>query len=179
MLLLGLGTKDAVIAALVYLIAHACYKGALFLIAGTLEHETGSRNVLDLGGLGRSMPITALAGVLAACSMAGIPLSLGFVAKELLYDTLLHLGGWALALLLVAIVASALLGSAGFIAGFSPFAGAAGTAAAKHAVPLGLAVPPFLLAVVGFAAGLWPKAGSPTVSLAASSVLNAVPCSVL
>jgi multicomponent Na+:H+ antiporter subunit A len=172
MLLLGLGTKDAAIAALVYLVAHACYKGALFLIAGTLEHETGSRNVLDLGGLGGSMPNTAVAGALAACSMAGIPFSLGFVAKELLYDTLLNLGGWALALLLIAIGASALLGSAGLIAGVSPFAGSPGTATTKHDVPLGLTVPPFLLAITGFAAGLWPKAGNPLVSLASSAVLN-------
>ena len=100
-------------AALVYLIAHACYKGALFLVAGTLEHETGTRDVTDLGGLRHSMPITALAGTLAACSMAGIPLFLGFTAKELLYDALLGAGGWMIALLVASVAASALLGPPG------------------------------------------------------------------
>ena len=65
MLLLGIGTPQAVIAALVYLLAHACYKGALFLVAGAVEHETGTRDVTVLAGLRRAMPRTA-AGC-AAC----------------------------------------------------------------------------------------------------------------
>ena len=103
MMLLGIGTKEAVTAALVYLLAHACYKCALFLVAGTLEHETGTRDVTNLGGLRHSMPLTALAGALAACSMAGIPLFLGFTAKELLYDALLSPRGWNIVLLAVSI----------------------------------------------------------------------------
>ena len=50
MMLFGLGSEMAVASALVYLVAHAGYKGALFLIAGTLEHETGTRDVTALGG---------------------------------------------------------------------------------------------------------------------------------
>ena len=64
MLLLGIGTPQAVVAAVVYLLAHACYKGALFLVAGAVEHETGTRDVPALAGLRRAMPRTALA---AAC----------------------------------------------------------------------------------------------------------------
>ena len=83
MLLLGIGTREAVIASLhVFLLAHACYKGALFLVAGAVEHETGTRDVTALGGLRRRMPMTAAAGALAAASMAGVPLFVGFVAKE-------------------------------------------------------------------------------------------------
>jgi len=81
MLLFAMGTPPAVTAGLVYLIAHACYKGALFLVAGAVEHETGTRDVSVLGGLRRAMPTTAVAAALAAASMAGIPLFAGFVAK--------------------------------------------------------------------------------------------------
>ena len=87
MLLLGIGTPQAVIAALVYLLAHACYKGALFLVAGAVEHETGVRDVTALAGLRRAMPRTALAAMLAAGSMAGIPLFFGFIAKEQVYES--------------------------------------------------------------------------------------------
>ena len=87
MLLLGIGTPQAVVAALVYLLAHACYKGALFLVAGAVEHETGTRDVASLAGLRRAMPRTALAAALAAGSMAGIPLFFGFIAKEQFYES--------------------------------------------------------------------------------------------
>jgi multicomponent Na+:H+ antiporter subunit A len=173
MLLLGLGTTGAVTAALVYLIAHACYKGALFLIAGTLEHETGTRDITDLGGLRRSVPATALAGALAACSMAGIPFFLGFTAKELLYDSLLGADAWKIAVLAAAVGASALLGAAGLTAGVSPFVGLPGKAEVTHAVPLALASPPLILATLGLAAGLWPGSINLPVDLAAKAVLHA------
>jgi multicomponent Na+:H+ antiporter subunit A len=176
MMLLGLGTETAVTAALVYLLAHACYKGALFLVAGTLEHETGTRDVTELSGLRHTMPVTALAGALAACSMAGLPLFLGFVGKELLYGTLFNHGeAWTQVLLAMAVGASALLGAAGFIAGVAPFAGQPGAAVAKHAVPTALAFPPLILGILGFAAGLWPGAIDTLVGLAVSGVTRTTP----
>ena len=136
MMLLGIGTSDAVLGALVYLMAHACYKGALFLVAGTLEHETGTRDVTELGGLRHSMPVIAIAAGLAALSMVGIPLFLGFTAKELFYGALLGNDASAIKALLVAgVAASALLGAAGLIAGIAPFTGPLGRAVAKHQVP--------------------------------------------
>ena len=61
-MLLGVGTRETIIAALVYLVAHAGYKGALFLVAGAIDHETGTRDISALAGLRRTMPITAFAG---------------------------------------------------------------------------------------------------------------------
>ena len=172
MMLLGIGTEAAVTAALVYLLAHAVYKGALFLIAGTLEHETGTRDVTLLGGLRNAMPATAASGLLAACSMAGVPLLFGFVGKELVYETLLHQGQtWSVVLLALTVVASVLLGVAGFIAGVSPFAGPLRTAPPHQGVALALAVPPFILAGAGLAAGLMPFFLDLPISLAAGSVL--------
>ncbi|MFB3140368.1 MAG: proton-conducting transporter membrane subunit, partial [Candidatus Acidiferrales bacterium] len=84
-LLLGLGTELAVKAAIVSILVHALYKGALFLVAGAVEHETGTRDVDRLGGLRRAMPITAAAAALAALSMAGLPPLFGFIGKEMVY----------------------------------------------------------------------------------------------
>src|SRR5690606_11138718 len=124
-MLLGIGTGAAVGAALVYLAAHACYKGALFLTAGAVDHATGTRDVRALSGLRWTMPCTAAAAGVAALSMAGFPLLFGFVAKESLYTSLAGSGGlpYAPILLVCAIGASAMLGAAGLTAGLSPFFG--------------------------------------------------------
>lgn len=176
MMLLGIGTPAAITAALVYLIAHACYKGALFLVAGTIEHETGTRDVTDLGGLCQSMPVIACAGALAAGSMAGIPLFLGFIGKELLYETLLGDNSFLFRVLLAAAIgASALLGSTGLIAGVSPFFGLAREAAGRHRVPLSLAAPPLLLAMLALAAGVWPSGIDVAIGLAVSRVVRSGP----
>ncbi|HWR50597.1 MAG TPA: proton-conducting transporter membrane subunit, partial [Bryobacteraceae bacterium] len=173
MMLLGVGAPAAIGAALVYLVAHACYKGALFLVAGTLEHETGTRDVRDLGGLGRSMPAVAMAGALAAASMAGVPLFLGFTGKELLYGALLgHGNGWTNLLLALAVGASVFLGAAGLLAGVSPFAGPLGRATAPDRVSATLAAPPLILGTIGLIVGLWPGAIDLPIGLAASSVLQ-------
>ena len=74
-----------VLAALAFLVAHALYKAALFMVAGTIEKATGTRDLARLGGLRRAMPVTFAAAVAASISMAGVPLSVGFIGKELLY----------------------------------------------------------------------------------------------
>ena len=122
-MLLGVGTREAIAAALVYLVAHACYKGALFLVAGAIDHETGTRDITALAGLRRAMPMTAVAGGAAALSMAGVPLTLGFVGKDGAYEALLHGGGWSAWLLVLTVLASILLGLAGLLAGVLPFRG--------------------------------------------------------
>ena len=74
-----------VLAALAFLVAHALYKAALFMVAGTIEKATGARDLTRLGGLRKAMPVTFAAAVAAAVSMAGVPPSVGFIGKELLY----------------------------------------------------------------------------------------------
>ena len=85
--LLGLGTGMAIVAAVTFLVVHALYKAALFMVAGIMDHETGLRDAGGLRGLRRAMPLTAVAACLAALSMAGLPPFLGFVAKELVYES--------------------------------------------------------------------------------------------
>jgi multicomponent Na+:H+ antiporter subunit A len=82
---LGGQAAPSLTAAMTFLLVHAIYKSALFLIAGIIDHQTGTRQLEKLSGLARSMPITA-AGAFAACfSMAGFPLFFGFIGKEIMY----------------------------------------------------------------------------------------------
>jgi multicomponent Na+:H+ antiporter subunit A len=177
MLLLGIGTPGAIVASLTYLVAHACYKGALFLVAGAVEHETGTREVTALGGLRRLMPMTAAAAALAAGSMAGVPPFLGFVAKELFYDGVQSsapFGASPGVVLAAAVVASAFLGAAGLIAGVSPFFGRAKTPQHTHEAPPDLWLGPLVLAGIGVVAGLAPALLEAPVMLAARSILPAM-----
>ena len=176
MLLFGMGSPQAVTAGLVYLLAHACYKGTLFLVAGAVEHETGTRDVASLGGLRRTMPWTAAAAALAAGSMAGIPLFFGFIAKEQFYESvrLSALPGvWTGILVALAVGASMCLGAAGFIAGIAPFRGGSMTTPAAHEAPASLWLGPVLLGATGFILGVLPALTAGPVALAAASVAPA------
>ena len=88
--LIGWGTPAAMAAAMLHVINHAAFKGSLFLIAGAVEHETGTRLIERLGGLRRVMPITAGIATAAAWSMAGLPPFGGFWSKEAAVDAFLH-----------------------------------------------------------------------------------------
>jgi multicomponent Na+:H+ antiporter subunit A len=122
-MLLGLGTKAAVQAAMVFLFAHALYKGALFLVAGALDHETGTRDISSLGGLRRAMPITAAAGVAAGLSMAGLPPLFGFISKEMVLEAVAVAPQLARPLTGATVAASALFVALAAIVAFRPFFG--------------------------------------------------------
>jgi multicomponent Na+:H+ antiporter subunit A len=157
-MLLGLGTPLAAEEAMIFLLAHALYKGALFLVAGIIEHETGTRDVRRVGGLGRAMPLTAFAAALAALSMAGLPPMFGFVGKEFLYETALE-SAVSLSILPVLTVATGIL----FVvlaafAGLHPFWGAPEpSTTAPHEAPVSLWLGPLTLGLVGVAFGLVPN----------------------
>jgi multicomponent K+:H+ antiporter subunit A len=85
-MLLGLGTPMAAIAAVFHILNHATFKAALFMSAGIVDHEAGTRDVRRLGGLLTLMPITATLSLIAAASMAGIPLLNGFLSKEMMLE---------------------------------------------------------------------------------------------
>lgn len=96
---MGLGTPEAALAAVLHILNHATFKAALFMTAGIVDHEAGTRSIARLGGLRRLMPVTFAIGTLAAFSMAGIPPLNEFLSKELMLDSLLHgfNAGWAIA----------------------------------------------------------------------------------
>lgn len=82
---LGGRTTPALTAAITFLLVHALYKSSLFMAAGIIDHQTGTREINNIGGIGRFMPFTAVSTAMAALSMAGFPLFLGFIGKEIMY----------------------------------------------------------------------------------------------
>ncbi|HUH07490.1 MAG TPA: proton-conducting transporter membrane subunit, partial [Egibacteraceae bacterium] len=91
--LLGIGRPEATAAGVLLLLAHGAFKATLFMVTGVIDHQTGTRDVRRLSGLGRRTPVLFAVAAVAAASMAGLPPLLGFVAKESVYEALLHGGG--------------------------------------------------------------------------------------
>ena len=155
--LIGLGTTESLIAASMFILVHALYKASLFLTAGVIDHETGTRDITALGGLRKVMGPLALAGILAAVSNAGIPPSLGFVGKDLIYEGTLHLQEGAWWWTTAAWITNVLLLIAGFMAGWSAFSGSLPKQfESLHLPARAMWVPPLLLAVLGLGFGLVP-----------------------
>src|SRR5690606_31907940 len=82
-LLLGLATPTALVAAVFHVLNHATFKAALFMAAGIIDHETGTRDVRKLSGLFKAIPITGTLAIIATAAMAGVPLVNGFLSKEM------------------------------------------------------------------------------------------------
>lgn len=93
-MLLSLGSPLGAVAAIFHMINHATFKASLFMAAGIIDHETGTRDMQKLGGLFRFMPITATLAMVASAAMAGVPLLNGFLSKEMFFaeaiETHLH-----------------------------------------------------------------------------------------
>ncbi|MBV2207567.1 MAG: DUF4040 domain-containing protein, partial [Pseudomonas sp.] len=95
-LLLGMNSHLALVAAVFHIVNHATFKASLFMAAGIVDHETGTRDLGRLSGLSRAMPITAALAVVAAAAMAGVPLLNGFLSKEMFFAETVFLDrpGW-------------------------------------------------------------------------------------
>jgi multicomponent Na+:H+ antiporter subunit A len=92
MVILGWGTRDAVTAGAVILLAHGAFKAACFMIVGILDHQHGTRDVRQLPRLGRPWLVVGISAAVSAGSMAGVPLLFGFIGKEADYDALYEAG---------------------------------------------------------------------------------------
>lgn len=84
-LLLSLGSPLAAVAAIFHMLNHATFKASLFMAAGIIDHETGTRDLRRLSGLFRYMPITGTLAMVASAAMAGVPLLNGFLSKEMFF----------------------------------------------------------------------------------------------
>ncbi|HSJ11007.1 MAG TPA: proton-conducting transporter membrane subunit, partial [Longimicrobiales bacterium] len=84
-LLFGFSTPMAAVAAVFHLINHATFKASLFMAAGIIDHETGTRDMRILNGLAKTMPYTTALAVVATAAMAGVPLMNGFLSKEMFF----------------------------------------------------------------------------------------------
>jgi multicomponent Na+:H+ antiporter subunit A len=166
-LLLGTGTRDAALAGLALLLAHALFKSSLFLVVGVVDHSAGTRDLRELSGLGRRMPVLAGAAVLAAASMAGVPPALGFVAKEAALTGYTDgdgaPGGAAVAAVLVAGSVLTVAYAARFLGGaFGTRSGAPDTP--LHRPAAGFVTVPALLALAGIVAGVTSTAVEPLLA---------------
>ncbi len=175
-MLIGVGTELAIKAAVVYLVAHACYKAALFMIAGSLEHATGTRDIRQLSGLFRAMPVTAISGILAALNMAGAPPLFGFIGKELLLKAKLDLEYLGVVLILIASLANVLLIALALVVAVWPFFGrrCPGVTLA-HEAPLLMLLGPLLLAVTGLFVGLIPGTFDSALGSAMATAISGRP----
>jgi multicomponent Na+:H+ antiporter subunit A len=156
-MLLGLPNSGghAVTAVVVFLLAHAFYKGALFMIAGAIDHSTGTRDIRKLGSLMRAMPFTAIAAVIAGLSMAGVAAFLGFIGKELLFEALWNLPDGRFALVFVGVVTASLAVVVAGLIILKPFFGPrVATEKALHEVAPSMWLGPIVLALVGLATGI-------------------------
>ena len=155
--LIGLGTQLALLATGVFILVHALYKATLFLVAGILDHETGTRDVTRLRGLGRMMLPVAAAGLLASLSNAGVPPLLGFIGKDLIYEAALEMNQGTVMLTVAAVLTKLLLVYAGFVVGVRPFFGTRPQEFERvHGPELRLWLPPLLMGVLCLVFGLFP-----------------------
>ncbi len=154
--LLGLGGETAVTGAILYILVHSLYKGALFLVGGNVDHAVDSRDVTRLRGLRRAMPITFVAALLAGLSMAGLPPFVGFISKELIYEAL-HAHDLSLLLAVVAVAANGFMFVVALLIGVRIFVGPpAATPREPHEAPPSMWIGPLVLASLGLIFGLVP-----------------------
>ena len=180
--LIGLGSPMSAVVAVFHILNHAAFKAALFMSAGIVDHETGTRDMRRLGGLMAMMPWIGTLALIASAAMAGLPPFNGFISKEMMLDEALQAGermwggfGWA-----VPVVATA---GGLFSMAYSLrlvhdtfFHGAPRGLPNPHPhePPLGMKAPVILLMAVCIAVGLAPMAiAGPMVLVASSAVLGA------
>jgi multicomponent Na+:H+ antiporter subunit A len=151
------GTSDDAIikGAALYLVAHALFKAALFMIAGTIDHEAGTRDLLQLGGLRKLMPITAATALLAALSMGGLPPFIGFLAKEYMYKGAAYPDLQSILLTSSLVLGNSMMFAAGFAVALKPFYGEEKETPTKaHEGPFMLWGGPAVLAALSLLGGL-------------------------
>jgi len=179
-LLFGAGYPETTLAGTAVLLAHAAFKASLFMTVGIVDHQTHTRDLRRLSGLGRTLRPTAVVAILAAASMAGLPPLFGFVAKEAAFEALLG-DAMGVALITLVVVGSVLTVAYtaryvwGGFARKQPYELEEVVAPTTVPPAVALVAPAGLLAVLGLALGIWPAAGSPLVVGAAMALDPAVP----
>ncbi|WP_082363423.1 monovalent cation/H+ antiporter subunit A [Chondromyces crocatus] len=179
-MLFGFGTPMAAVVGVFHLINHATFKAALFMNAGIVDHETGTRDLKRLGGLASIMPISATLGVLAAASMAGLPPLNGFLSKEMMLEEAAHTPWLGQAWLVPAIATLAATLSVAYALRyivhtyFGPRR--SDDLGAPHDPPFGLWAPSALLVVLVILIGLFPATvAGPLVRATSTAVIGAEP----
>ena len=177
-LLLGMNSSLALVAAVFHMMNHATFKASLFMAAGIVDHETGTRDLKRLSGLAHAMPVTATVALVAAAAMAGVPLLNGFLSKEMFFAATTHAGeGWMVRVGLPAAATLAGMFSVAYSIRFihQVFYGPLATdlPRAPHEPTRGMLLPSMLLVVACVLVGVLPgRTIGPFLDTAAASLLG-------
>lgn len=157
-LMLGVDTDISIKAAIIFLLVHALYKGALFMIAGLIDKSAGSRDLRKLGGLFRVMPVAAVAAIISLLSMAGLPPMIGFIGKELIYEAKIGLPDIGNFLLAAGVLTNVIMVAISLALIFNLFLGPLKYPGERPRRPaLALRIGPMILASVSLVFGLFPS----------------------
>jgi len=176
--LFGVGTPKAAMAACALLLAHAAYKAALFLVVGILDHETGTRDMRALPGLGPGWRVVVIVILVSAASMAGVPFAFGFVAKEAALDAFARNGIPASTLILALFTVATALTVAyslrfawgSLTAGATDWASAPPPVTIERSPSVVLVAPASVLAGVSAVLGIVPRIADPLVTAATQAL---------
>lgn len=175
MILFGIGQPEATAAGCALLLAHGLFKAALFMVVGIVDHETGTRDVRELPILARGWTATRAVAAASAASMAAIPLTAGFLAKETAYGALVH-GSTGDRLVLAVIVGGSVLTvaySLRFTAALvrpDLVAAADARTTGDHGPGLGFILPGIVLATATMVLGIVPALWSGLIDAAATTL---------
>ncbi|MDZ7594446.1 MAG: monovalent cation/H+ antiporter subunit A [Thiobacillus sp.] len=177
-LLFGLSTPLAAVAGVFHIINHATFKASLFMAAGIIDHEAGTRDMRRLNGLWKFMPYTATLAMVAAAAMAGVPLMNGFLSKEMFFAEAMHIseghvGGWLLPALVTLAGALAVAYSIRFIHDVFFNGEPVDLPRTPHEPPRWMKVPVEILVVLCLAVGIAPALTvAPLLAVAAADTLQ-------
>jgi multicomponent K+:H+ antiporter subunit A len=179
-MLFGFGTPMAAVVGVFHILNHATFKAALFMTAGIIDHEVGTRDARRLGGLLTLMPITATLGIVAAASMAGFPPLNGFLSKEMMLEEAAHTVWGELSWLVPLLATIAAMLSVAYSLRFivHVFLGPKRLDYPRkpHDPPFGLWLPTAMLVVPVVAIGLFPAPiAGPLVQSVSGAVIGAEP----
>lgn len=178
--LIGLRGEGATVAVGALLLAHALYKAPLFFVAGNIDHGTGTRVIDRLGGLRKAMPFTAAAALLAGMSMAGMPLSFGYIVKDVILEVKSADDVFAFARAANTVFGAIAVAVAGVAAVrvFWRHPGTNETPEAHEGGPA-LVLPPLILASLGIVLGLFPFYADELLALAAVAMTPGTQATVI
>ncbi|GAB2669285.1 monovalent cation/H+ antiporter subunit A [Arenimonas aestuarii] len=177
-LLFGLSTPMAVVAGLFHILNHATFKASLFMAAGIIDHETGTRDMRRLGGMLRVLPYTAILAIIASLAMAGVPLLNGFLSKEMFFTEALEIRGhmfmrWGIAGAAVLAGAFGVAYSLRFVHDTFFGAGPVRIERTPHEPPRFMRIPVEVLVILCLAVGVAPALTiAPVLQTAAQGVLG-------
>lgn len=158
----------AITAAVFHLVNHATFKGSLFMVVGIVDHETGTRDIRKLGGLMSFMPVTFTIAIIGCFAMAGLPPFNGFLSKEMFFTGMVHatkmdiynMETWGILFPVLAWIASVFTFVYSMVIVFKTFTGKYQPEKLEkkpHEAPIGMLVPPIILASLVILFGLFPN----------------------